>query len=103
MVAIKKVINIGKLKKLGDKIINEHNYYFDNTGELDRNKINEAILKNVKSVPEAQRSFLSLYIESKIDCRVDKIEVKIDKILELAKKNAGHIKQIKSTVGCNGD
>jgi hypothetical protein len=92
-----------RLKKIGDRIAKEHKYEFVSNEEINREKINELILKHVKSIPQEERNILTLYIENKIDCRVTKIEEKLDEILGLQKDQTKEIEKIKKVVGCNGD
>ena len=96
-------MNTARLKKIGDTIIHENMHRFDSGGEIDRDKINDAILRHVKVIPEDQRGMLALYIESKVDRAIDRVEKKVDEILKLAKGNRKDINHIKITVGCNGD
>lgn len=96
-------MSIKKLKEIGDSIINEHTYHFDGKGEIDTEKLQEALLKQVKALPPAQRDYLELYVSSKIDCAAHRIDVKLDRLLEISEVNSKDILTIKKVVGCNGN
>jgi len=96
-------MNTGRLKKIGDRLINENTYHFDGNGEIDTNKLQEALLKQVKTLPAQQRDYLQLYVESKIDCATHRIDIKLDRIIELAETNRQDIITIKKEIGYNGN
>jgi hypothetical protein len=91
-----------RLKKIGDYIAEQHKYEFADGRDINREKISELILKHIKTLPKEQRSILALYIENKVDCRVERIEEKIDEILDLIKINREDIKLIKGEIYTNG-
>ena len=96
-------MNTDKLKKIGDRIIEENASYFTSDIEIHKDKIAEALLGQVKGLPKVQRDFLSLYIESKVDCGIDRVEKKLDTLIEMQKNQSIEINKIKKVVGCNGD
>ena len=96
-------MNTGELKQIGDRIISENASYFTSDIEVHKEKIAEALLGQVKSMPKVQRDFLSLYIESKVDCGIERVEKKLDTLIEMQANQSAEIAKIKKVVGCNGD
>jgi len=96
-------MNTDKLKQIGDRIISENASYFTSDIEVHKEKIAEALLRQVKSMPKVQRDFLSLYIESKVDCGIERVEKKLDTLIEMQANQSKEIAKIKKVVGCNGD
>lgn len=77
------------IKKIGDRLI--------------RDEISEALLNQIKALPSKQRKTLNLYIESKLDCGIGRIEKKIDTLITMQENQSAEIAKIKRVVGCNGD
>lgn len=78
-----------EIKKIGDRLI--------------RDEISEALLNQIKALPSKQRKTLNLYIESKIDYGIGRIEKKIDTLITMQENQSKEIAKIKRVVGCNGD
>jgi hypothetical protein len=96
-------MNTKKLKQIGDRIIAENASYFTSDLQLHKEKVSEALMGQVKGLPKAQRDFLTLYIESKVDCGIDRVEKKLDTLIEMQANQSAEIAKIKKVVGCNGD
>ena len=96
-------MNTQKLRQIGDRIIAENASYFTSDTEIHKEKVADALMGQVKGLPKVQRDFLSLYIESKVDCGIDRVEKKIDRLIEMQETQSAEIAKIKKVVGCNGD